>query len=130
MEDKQITAIVYSQCPVCAKKEAQAAISKQLKDISHMHNQVVESRICNSCEEMQKKGIVLVLVKDAKTEEDIKNPYRLGPIAVVTEEFITKIIANEALLQYILSTRVAFIPESAWKMIGMDEIFERAATEN
>ena len=65
---------------------------------------------------MTEQGIVLISVKDGESGD---NPYRTGRVAVVKEEAIRNIVHPKELSDTIIQKRVCYIPDEAWKLLGL-----------
>lgn len=71
---------------------------------------------CKECNELMKKGIILISVRDGETGD---NPYRTGGWCVLKEEAVKNITSDEALLASIFKKRMVFIHDAAWKQLGL-----------
>lgn len=88
---------------------------------------VIDTRPCSKCEDLMKKGIILISIRDdatkeidsANIEQRIPNPYRTGGWCVVTEDYIRRMIADPKLVEHVLKKRMAFIPDQAWDVLGL-----------
>ncbi len=81
---------------------------------------------CDKCAGYMEQGIILISV-DEKRSKDPQNPYRTGGWAVVTEDFIRRIVQPPELADGICKVRVAFVPDVAWQMLGLDKAVEKAS---
>lgn len=71
---------------------------------------------CDECVKLMDMGVILISVKDGQEGE--KNPYRTGRFCVVKDEWITRTLTQE-MSQKLMDTRVAFIEDSLWEMLGL-----------
>jgi hypothetical protein len=71
---------------------------------------------CQECEKLMEQGIILISVRDG---ESGNNPYRTGGWVVVREEMIRRLIKPSGLLEHILRSRMAFLPDETWDAIGL-----------
>lgn len=76
---------------------------------------VIDYEPCGECKKLMSQGVILISVRDGEKSE---NPYRTGGWVVVTDEFITKLLKEDA-ASTILKRRWAFVPDSAWDGIGL-----------
>jgi len=83
---------------------------------------VLDREPCGACKGLMKKGIILISVREPKDREEEKNPYRTGGWCVVTEEAIRRWIEPGGLLASILESRVSFLPDDAWDLIGLPRL--------
>jgi len=85
---------------------------------------VVSSKVpCDECKDLMTNGIILISV-DEKLSTDKQNPYRTGGWVVVKELYIKRIITttNKEILENILNTRIAFIPDEVWDALGLPRV--------
>ena len=75
------------------------------------HPSTKHTHICQSCQDLQEKGIMLIEVKD-----DDQN-YRTGRMFVITDEVCERIFTGVD-----FGKRAAFIPVSVVEAIGLDKI--------
>lgn len=83
--------------------------------VKNAHGKAIDNIPCNECKELMKKGIILISVRDG---ESGNNPYRTGRTVVVRDNFID-IVANDKVKQGIMKHRIAYIPETTWKELGL-----------
>ena len=89
------------------------------KDGQAPHRICVDKRPCTKCEGYMKQGIILISIDEAKST-DTTNPYRTGGWCVVKEEVIKRLdLQSPELEDNILESRVAFIPDEVWNMMGL-----------
>ena len=100
---------------------------------------VFDKEPCDKCKEWMKQGIILISVDESKSE-DMQDPYRTGNFCVVKDDAIRRMLAvdipegidpeichklgrkqkqNQELLEHVLKARVCFIPDDAWKLLGL-----------
>lgn len=79
----------------------------------------VSSEPCDKCKAHMQLGVILISVREPKTTEDEKNPYRTGGWAVVKEEALRELIQPPELCEAICRKRIAFVPDDAWDMLGL-----------
>jgi len=118
-------ALVKELCPICAKSfEGPIVMNTMLtkedaKNVKDLHGQIVGylEKPCAECQDMQKKGFVLIGADSSKTD-DPKNPYRTGNIWVITNEAAMNLFHFPTLPQ----SGVAFIDIEAAEKIGLPNI--------
>lgn len=72
---------------------------------------------CDECKEYIKQGIVIISVRDGELGD---SPYRTGGWWVIKEDAIKKILCNNwSLWKEVKRTRIAFMPDSVCKMLGL-----------
>lgn len=89
---------------------------------------------CDTCQELMKQGILLVEVLEMKEievpvgQEKVtryrrfekrKVPVCSGTIAVVTEDWVRRVINPEELRDHILRKRMSFVSSEDWDAIGL-----------
>lgn len=104
-------------CFFCHEETGEIAMLGRLAgDVQAPHRGVLNHTPCTKCKEYMEQGVILVAVRDGEIGE---NPYRTGPLAVVTEDGIRRMIADEKLQAQVLKSRFCYVPETAWVHIGL-----------
>lgn len=85
-------------------------------DVEAPHRAVWTMEPCEKCKKLMQMGVMLVSVRDGEKGE---NPYRTGRLAVLKDEAIQRIVANEALMVHLLKRRFGFVEDSVWKELGL-----------
>ena len=84
---------------------------------------VVDMTPCSKCNDYMKQGIILISISDDTTKEDMKgpipNPYRTGGWVVVKQEAVERFGVGDALLDFAIKHRFAFIADAAWLHLGL-----------
>jgi len=96
-------ALVKEACPLCGFVDdgpiiMNTRLTKPMADkVKDLHGKVIGMMPdpCKDCTELMSKGILLVGVVEAKTD-DHKNPYRSGNKWVVTEDFVRRCFGDAA----------------------------------
>ena len=88
---------------------------------------VINYEPCSECAGFMAQGIILISVLDG--DEEKKNPYRTGGWCVVKDEAIKAIVNPPELADEICRRRVCFIPDEAWKKLGLPELPELPKSE-
>ena len=102
-------------CFVCGKEKNEIALlGAAYKERAPMH-MCLDQIPCDKCKKHMKQGIILISVKDGEKGDD---PYRTGGWVVMREEAILKVINDPTLLE----KRMMFVPDEAWKMLGLPEV--------
>lgn len=71
---------------------------------------------CDECAGYMKQGIMLIsVVNDAEG----RNPRRTGRMSVIKEEAIRNVVEPEELADSICKARWAFVPDDAWRELGL-----------
>lgn len=101
-------------CYFCNKPKNEVILAGLMKgDIEAPRNAVWDTVPCDECKGYMKMGIILISVKDGESGD---NPYRTGGWCVVKEEAVRAIFGEDSKA---LKTRVAFIGDSDWDIIGL-----------
>lgn len=90
---------MLSVCFFCgAEKNEIALLGKLENDREAPRKGVVDYTPCKACAEMMQRGILLCEVRD--NEPDRNNPYRTGPMVVVTEECAGRMGINYSKIRF------------------------------
>lgn len=92
---------------------------------------------CSKCDDLMKKGIILISIKDSTTAEEMgkggkmPNPYRTGGWCVIKRESFEKMISNDGMRKYGLRSGFMFITDTAWDAIGLprEEVKDEKVSE-
>lgn len=111
-------------CPKCKCSETDSGWTREtLKD-----DEKIESvGICKECKKMKELGIIFISVRDG---EEGENPYRTGKVCVLKEEAVKRFVTNPTVLERVLKSRVTFIPEATWKLLGLPSEASKEGNEN
>lgn len=74
-------------------------------------------RLCKECEGHAKLGVIFVCVSDDSAGG--KDKQLMGMLCVLKDEAVERCIADDALRQHILRARMAYVPYSDWKQMGL-----------
>jgi hypothetical protein len=118
------------KCYLCGEDKNEIILAGQMKkDMQAPQGMVWDKLPCGTCADYMKQGIIFISVdQDKSTDKD--NPYRTGGWAVVKEKVIKEMISDEKLQEQILATRVVFIPDEAWKALGLPPLPDKASHDN
>jgi hypothetical protein len=109
-------------CFFCNKPKNEILLPGLMKgDQEAPKNMVWDKQPCDECKGHMAMGVILISV-DEKLTDDRDNPYRTGGWCVVKDDFIARTVTPDELKNDILKRRVAFIPDDAWKMMGLPAI--------
>jgi hypothetical protein len=109
-----------AMCFFCNKPNNTIVLLGRLpEDAKAPHQAVVDHEPCEECKEWMVKGIICISVRDPKSPEEEKNPYRTGGWAVVTEDYIRRSVQPTEQAEVICKKRVCFIPDEAWMALGL-----------
>lgn len=104
------------KCFFCMQDKNEVVIPGLLRgDVEAPRNAVWNMQPCDECAGLMKAGIILVSVRDG---ESGNNPYRTGKFAVVTEDFIRRVIL-EPLTTQLLTLRFGFIEDRYWTALDL-----------
>jgi len=114
-----------SLCFYCQQEKNEIVFPGLLRgtnDAEARRKAVWDEEPCDACKGHMAQGVILISVDEKLTGEDTNNPYRTGGWCVVTDDFIKRVVDPPGLLRMILKKRVAFIPDDAWKKLGLPSI--------
>lgn len=101
-------------CFVCGKPKNEIILTGRLHgDVEAPKNVAWDKRPCDECKKLMGQGIILISVKEDGGDHD--NPYRTGGWCVIKEEAAVRMFKDEA----ILKSRMVFVVDEAWDMIGL-----------
>ena len=108
--------VAVPMCYYCNESKNELILHKQFKNISVLHNHVIDMEPCTKCAERMQQGVILVSVKDGESMEgNPPNPYRTGGWWVVTIEAAKRIFRNIDFDEQ----RFCFIEDSIAKQVGL-----------
>lgn len=106
-------------CFFCGEPKNEVVLAGRLpEDAEAPRHAVWDRRPCDTCTGYMKQGVILISVKDGE-EGKGDNPHRTGSWVVVTEDALRRTVQPSQLAERIIRTRVAFIPDTVWDLIGL-----------
>ena len=116
-------------CFYCHEASGVALLGRLKDDAEAPRQAVFDKEPCAKCKEWMAKGIICISVRDGESGDD---PYRTGGWAVVTEDFVRRILRPGELLDGILKKRCCFMPDEAWNAINMphENVEEKKSDES
>lgn len=102
------------QCFICGE-----AKGVTLLDGDAPRQVCLEKEPCAKCKEYMEQGIILISVSEPQNKEEVGSLYRTGGWVVAKEEVIRRVVQPEALRDDILKSRIAFIPDEVWDVLGL-----------
>ncbi len=111
-------------CFVCGDSYGIALLGRLPGDAEAPREMTHEKQWCDSCRTLadENDGVWLVRVRDG---EKGRIPYRLGQVTMMRAEAVRRVIHRpEGLADEIIRRRMAFVPDAAWVMLGIDERIE------
>ena len=107
------------KCFFCGKDKGLVMNTRLTKgcaeEIKKMHGHAIDREPCDECKALMKQGIMFISVKDG---ESGNNPYRTGNMCVIKDEAVKNFISPD-MFEQVKKSRVAFIEDSVWDMIGL-----------
>ena len=103
-------------CWLCNKDKGLLLFGRMKGDVAAPRKTVFNTEPCDECKEWQKKGIILISIRDG--EEGSDNPYRTGGWCVVKAAYLKRVLEPGA-LKGILKQRYAFVGDSTWERLGL-----------
>lgn len=98
------------QCGICGGDTGEIALLGRLPDDAEAPRKgSIPGAVCPTCKGYMEQGVILVVVRDGSQAA----PYRTGELHVIKEE------AAKRLFPTLGNKRVAFLEESAARMIGL-----------
>ena len=89
------------------------------REIKAPQGKVWDKIPCDKCQDYMKQGIILISVDEAKSKDDLDNPWRTGGWVVVSEDFVKRELRPQEFVDGLLKKRAAFVPDAAWDMLGL-----------
>jgi hypothetical protein len=111
------------QCFVCLKDKGLVLFGRMKNDQKAPTKVCMDQEPCEECKDFMKQGIILISV-DEKKSADPQNPWRTGGWVVVKEEFIRRVINSPDLVEDVCRRRMCFLPDEAWRMLGLPGLEE------
>lgn len=78
----------------------------------------LDKQPCDKCQELLEKGVMFIKVRDGAEGPNLE---RLGLILVIRDNALHKVVKEPALSR-ILKQRVAFVDETTWNYLGLNEL--------
>lgn len=111
--------VAMIKCYFCGKDKGLVMntrlTQKHAEEIKKMHGHAIDYEPCDECKKLMKEGIMFISVKDG---ESGNNPYRTGKMCVIKDEAVKKFTSPE-MFEQVKKTRMAFIEDSIWDMLGL-----------
>lgn len=111
--------VAMIKCYFCGKDKGLVMntrlTQKHAEKIKKMHGHTIDYEPCDECKKLMKEGIMFISVKDG---ESGNNPYRTGKMCVIKDEAVKKFTSPE-MFEQVKKTRMAFIADSIWDMLGL-----------
>jgi len=132
------------RCFYCGEDFGVALCGRLPDDARAPHAAIFSMDPCPQCEAWMTQGIILISMRDgegekidrdkkrwdaeqdrlsptkrAKSGPFIPQPYRTGNLAVVTEDAIREMIANDELREQVLHCRWLLVEDAVWNMLGL-----------
>ena len=127
--------IALTKCYFC-NEDYEIIMSRRLTinpdpKIEEMNGKVIDMSPCPKCQELMKKGIILITFDPAKSEPEwykskMPNPYRTGGWFVVTEDGFKRMVNNKGLVDYALKARWLFIEHEVAVRVGLFDAMEKS----
>ena len=107
-----------SQCYYCGEDKNEILLLGKLpNDEQAPHRAVFDKVPCDNCASYMKLGVMLIKVRGDTPSE---NPDRMGRLVVVKDEAIGRMPFSDETKAAILKSRVGFITEEVWAILGID----------
>lgn len=108
-----------------------------LHDLEPANGKVIDMEPCQECEELMKKGVILLTIDSAKSDKNwnkppddrhlpperrerwMPNPHRTGGFFVLTDDAIRRLISPEEMASHIIKYRWSFIEHEAAERLGL-----------
>jgi hypothetical protein len=111
---------MVGMCFFCNKESGTMFLLGHLPgDAEAPRKAVANMEPCEECKRLMGLGVILISVREPKTPEDEKNPYRTGGWVVVKEETIRRMVHPAEMADDICKMRMAFVPDDAWCRLGL-----------
>lgn len=115
--------VALTKCYFC-NKDHQVLLSTRPhtfnRKVAEAHGKVIDMSPCNECEAFMKRGIILITIDHAKSEQDwnkerMSNPYRTGGWFVITEDAFKRIFMDTPENTGGCSSRTRRLVRLAWQ---------------
>lgn len=134
-------------CYFCNEPKNELILMGELKgDREAPRNTVFDDYPCDKCEGYMKRGVILISVSNNAEEDDkrdrvayerekshylsmrygnkpfrpyLQNPHRTGGWVLVSEQYITRVMQPQELVDHLLKCRTAFILDEVWDKLGL-----------
>lgn len=129
MDDKTFE-VALTKCYFCGESHEllmnRVLTRSAAKKIKEMHGKVLDMSPCNKCEDLMKRGVILITIDNEKSSpgwnrDKFPNPYRTGGFFVLKDEAIRQAIHPESMSEWALKYRWMFIEDEAARMMGLFE---------
>lgn len=122
------------KCFLCLEDKNEIILAGRLpNDQEAPRGAVWDQNPCDKCQEYMRQGVILISVSDSSPPPDNEihydargrpyrnpyNPFRTGGWCVVIDDFISRCVNPPEFAASILKTRYAFVPNQAWRMLGL-----------
>lgn len=111
--------VAMIKCYFCGKDKGLVMntrlTQKHAEKIKKMHGHAIDYEPCDECKKLMKEGIMFISVKDG---ESGNNLYRTSKMCVIKDEAVKKFTSPE-MFEQVKKTRMAFIEDSLWDMLGL-----------
>ena len=111
------------QCYVCMKDVAVVFFGSLKGGAKAPRTVCLDRTPCPDCRAWMSQGVILISVRDGESGD---NPYRTGGWCVLKDEAIRKAFTPPEFAESVLKDRMVFVPDSAWKMLGLPEHSQKA----
>lgn len=125
--------VALTKCFYCGE-DNELVLHKRLGDVSQLQGKVTSMNPCSKCQEFMEKGVILIGIDDAKSENGwnippdkgsqaakenwMPNPYRSGDFIVMKEEALDRVINSPEMVAWAKKHRWIFIEHSALVHMG------------
>ena len=106
-------------CFFCNKDTGDIALMGQMKgDQEAPRRAVLDRTPCDTCKGHMGQGVIFISVNE-KLTTDRNNPYRSGNWAVVTTDFVQRVVTPKSFADDICEKRFCFVPDDVWEKLGI-----------
>lgn len=105
-------------CYVCGTAYGVALFGRLPGDREAPRHVVTSRAPCPACTKHLKAGVAFIQVRDGEQGAD---PYRTGPVSILKDEAVRRLLPPGPLLDAVLKSRLTYIEQATWHAIGLPE---------
>lgn len=108
-------------CFYCQKAKEVMLMGHLPADAEAPRQAVFNMEPCDECAGLMKRGVILISIDPALSEDDQTNPYRTGGWCVVRADTVERWRShiNGDVVNHMLEKRFAFMEDQVWDIIGL-----------
>lgn len=109
-------------------------IERAAAEVKKLHDKVINMQPCPKCEELMKKGVILLTFDESKSSPGwekarMPNPYRTGGFFVVKDSLVERAFDHPEAVKFALEKRWLFIQHEVAVQLGLFRLAEERKAE-